>query len=284
MKGILADLVVAPRASNASIAISSAAAARISAGARSSAARCSARRCRRRRRPSAADRPVHSLHGYFMRAGDVRRLDRLPGRPAARRQELHHPARGRGAGGRGDLQPRGVVPGPTRTGFDHQDAMPEVPAPETLRSERDLALAIADAAAAAPPGARHRRAPDRDPPGRAARPAAPDARPRRAAACGTAPSTSSPTTRRCTATCSPTRRTSRSSAPRSIRTAMSWLHARHAGGVARPRDVVPPPVPPRRLAALRRRQPLGVGRAAASCAGSSSTAPDASSRAPRRRA
>jgi acyl-CoA thioesterase-2 len=29
-------------------------------------------------------------------------------------------------------------------GFDHQDPMPEVPAPETLRSERDLALSVAD--------------------------------------------------------------------------------------------------------------------------------------------
>src|SRR6185436_18523489 len=39
--------------------------------------------------------------------------------------------------------------------------------------------------------------------------------------------------------------------------------ARPAGGIARSRDVVPSPVSPRGLAALRGRQPVGVGRARA---------------------
>ena len=91
----------------------------------------------------AAERPVHSLHGYFLRAGDVQRpivyqVDRLrDGKSFATRRVV------------------AVQEGQAifslaasfqldETGFEHQDAMPQVPAPETLRSERELALAVSD--------------------------------------------------------------------------------------------------------------------------------------------
>lgn len=90
-----------------------------------------------------ADRAVHSVHGYFMRAGDVRRpilyqVDRLRDgasfttRRVAAIQE-----------GEAIFSLEASFQG-AEEGFDHQDAMPEVPPPEALRSEHELALAIAD--------------------------------------------------------------------------------------------------------------------------------------------
>ena len=38
-------------------------------------------------------RPVHSLHGYFLLAGDPSRPDRLRCRAHSRRRQFHHPAR-----------------------------------------------------------------------------------------------------------------------------------------------------------------------------------------------
>lgn len=88
------------------------------------------------------DRPVHSLHGYFVRAGDVRRpilyqVDRLrDGRSFTTRRVV--------AVQEGEaifsLEASFQV---QEDGFEHQDAMPEAPDPDTLRSERDLALSIA---------------------------------------------------------------------------------------------------------------------------------------------
>jgi acyl-CoA thioesterase-2 len=89
------------------------------------------------------ERPVHSLHGYFIRAGDVTRpivyeVDRLrDGRSFTTRRVA--------AIQEGEpifsLEASFQVDEP---GFDHQDPMPEVPAPETLRSEREMAIAMAD--------------------------------------------------------------------------------------------------------------------------------------------
>jgi acyl-CoA thioesterase-2 len=90
-----------------------------------------------------ADRPVHSVHGYFIRAGEldrpiVYRVDRLrDGRSFSTRRVV--------AVQEGEaifsLAASFQV---EESGFEHSDAMPDVPAPEALRSERDLALAFAD--------------------------------------------------------------------------------------------------------------------------------------------
>lgn len=89
------------------------------------------------------DRPVHSLHGYFLRAGDVRspilyQVDRL-------RDGKSFSARRVVAIQEGEaifsLAASFQV---EESGFEHHDAMPDVPAPESLRSEREMALAIAD--------------------------------------------------------------------------------------------------------------------------------------------
>jgi acyl-CoA thioesterase-2 len=89
------------------------------------------------------ERPVHSLHGYFIRAGDVRQpiiyqVDRLrDGKSFSTRQVV--------AIQEGEaifsLAASFQV---DEVGFEHQDAMPDVPPPESLRSEREMALAVAD--------------------------------------------------------------------------------------------------------------------------------------------
>jgi hypothetical protein len=56
------------------------------------------------------DRPVHSLHAYFIRPLS-RRTDRLHRRSDPRRPLLHHPPGGRGPAWAGDLRAVGVVPG-----------------------------------------------------------------------------------------------------------------------------------------------------------------------------
>lgn len=90
-----------------------------------------------------ADRPVHSLHGYFLRAGDVRRpiiyqVDRLrDGKSFSTRRVV---AVQEGVAIFSLAASFQVDEG----GFEHQDEMPDVPAPEALLSERQMALAIAD--------------------------------------------------------------------------------------------------------------------------------------------
>jgi acyl-CoA thioesterase-2 len=100
----------------------------------------------------AAERRVHSLHGYFLRAGDVTRpilyqVERL-------RDGTSFSARRATAIQEGEaifsLETSFQV---EEAGFDHQDAMPEVPAPEALRSEREMALEVA---ARLPEGLRRR--------------------------------------------------------------------------------------------------------------------------------
>ena len=68
------------------------------------------------------DRPAHSLHAYFLRAGRPRRADRLHRRPHPRRPLLHHPPGRRRPARPADLPPLGVLPdvrgGPGAPGAD----------------------------------------------------------------------------------------------------------------------------------------------------------------------
>jgi acyl-CoA thioesterase-2 len=89
------------------------------------------------------ERAVHSLHGYFVRAGDVRRpilyqVDRLRDGKSFTTRRVAAVQEGEAIF---SLEASFQV---QEEGFDHQDAMPEVPAPEALRSEREMALAVAD--------------------------------------------------------------------------------------------------------------------------------------------
>ena len=92
-----------------------------------------------------SDRHVHSLHGYFIRAGDVTR------------PIIYQVARLRDGKSFSVRQVTAMQQGEAiftlassfqveEQGFEHQDEMPNVAAPETLRSalERDLALSVAD--------------------------------------------------------------------------------------------------------------------------------------------
>lgn len=90
-----------------------------------------------------ADRSVHSLHGYFLRAGDLTRpilydVDRL-------RDGSSFSARRVTAIQDGAaifcLESSFQI---EEEGLEHQDPMPEVPPPEELMSERAMALALAD--------------------------------------------------------------------------------------------------------------------------------------------
>lgn len=90
-----------------------------------------------------ADRPVHSLHGYFMRAGDVKRpiiyqVDRLRDGATFTTRRVAALQEGEAIF---SLEASFQV---AEDGFDHQDPVPEVQPPDELRSERDMALAIAD--------------------------------------------------------------------------------------------------------------------------------------------
>jgi acyl-CoA thioesterase-2 len=89
------------------------------------------------------ERPVHSLHGYFVRAGDVRRpilyqVDRLRDGRSFTTRRVAAVQEGEAIF---SLEASFQL---AEDGFEHQDAMPDAPAPETLRSERELALTIAD--------------------------------------------------------------------------------------------------------------------------------------------
>ena len=90
-----------------------------------------------------ADRPVHSVHGYFMRAGDVRRpilyqVDRLRDGASFTTRRVAAIQDGEAIF---SLEASFQT---VEDGFDHQDAMPEVPPPEALRSELELGLEMAD--------------------------------------------------------------------------------------------------------------------------------------------
>lgn len=90
-----------------------------------------------------ADRPVHSFHSYFLRQGNAARpvrfeVERLrDGGSFATRRVLAIQ----------DDQPiftMGASFQVEEGGFDHADPMPDVPGPEGLLSERELALLVAD--------------------------------------------------------------------------------------------------------------------------------------------
>ncbi len=90
-----------------------------------------------------AERPVHSLHGYFMRAGDVKRpiiyqVDRLRDGATFTTRRVAALQEGEAIF---SLEASFQV---AEDGFDHQDPVPAVRPPDELRSERDMALAIAD--------------------------------------------------------------------------------------------------------------------------------------------
>lgn len=101
------------------------------------------------------DRSVHSLHGYFLRAGDVTRpilydVERLrDGRSFTTRRVIARQAQETGETSAIDRAGEAIFSLEAsfqvhEEGFEHQDPMPEVPPPESLPSERALALAIAD--------------------------------------------------------------------------------------------------------------------------------------------
>lgn len=89
-----------------------------------------------------ADRPVHSLHGYFIRAGAmtqpiVYQVDRLrDGKSFSTRRVVAIQEGEAIFSLAASFQVEEV-------GFEHQDAMPEVPSPDDLRSEREIALQFA---------------------------------------------------------------------------------------------------------------------------------------------
>ncbi len=89
------------------------------------------------------DRPVHSAHGYFIRQGELDRpivyeVDRLrDGRSFSTRRVV--------AIQEGEaIFSLSASFQTVEEGFEHQDEMPDVPPPEGLPSERDLAMAFAD--------------------------------------------------------------------------------------------------------------------------------------------
>ncbi|SEP97992.1 acyl-CoA thioesterase [Thalassovita taeanensis] len=89
------------------------------------------------------DRPVHSLHGYFMRPGDATQpvlyqveRDR-DGRSFATRRVVAVQA------GKPILNLAASFHG-KESGFHHQDKMPDVPMPEDLESEQQIAAGMRD--------------------------------------------------------------------------------------------------------------------------------------------
>lgn len=89
-----------------------------------------------------ADRPVHSLHGYFIRAGAMTRpivyeVDRLRDGKSFSTRRVVAIQEGEAIF---SLEASFQVEEP---GFEHQSAMPAVPGPDELRSEREIALQFA---------------------------------------------------------------------------------------------------------------------------------------------
>jgi acyl-CoA thioesterase-2 len=90
-----------------------------------------------------ADRAVHSAHGYFIRAGEleapiVYQVDRLRDGKSFSTRRVVAIQEGEAIF---SLAASFQI---EEAGLEHQDAMPDVPAPESLRSETDLARAFAD--------------------------------------------------------------------------------------------------------------------------------------------
>jgi acyl-CoA thioesterase-2 len=229
-----------------------------------------------------ADRPVHSLHGYFMRAGDVQKpivyqVDRLRDGATFTTRRVAALQEGEAIFSLEASFQLAV------DGFDHQDPMPAVPPPDELRSERDMALAIADhlpppmrAMAVAERPIEIRPVEVRDP----LRPRVADPH-RRMWYRAIDQLPDDPALHRyLLAYASDFSFLGTAMDPHGV----SLAGARHAGRLARSRDVVPPAVPLRRLAALHRSIAPRRRAAAAWCAASSSIAPAGWSRAPPKKA
>ena len=92
--------------------------------------------------------------------------DHLRGRPHPRRQELHHPPRRRHPARRGDLLHVGLLPGRRRRASTTRSRCPKVPPPEELPSEAELKAAYLHNAPEAVRRYWERAAADRAPPGR----------------------------------------------------------------------------------------------------------------------
>ena len=89
------------------------------------------------------DRAVHSMHGYFLRIGDAKLpivydVDCIRDGKSFTTRRVVAIQKGRAIFSLSASFQR------AETGFEHADAMPEVPPPESLKSERDLALAMID--------------------------------------------------------------------------------------------------------------------------------------------
>src|SRR5262249_53279645 len=85
-------------------------------------------------------RSLHSAHGYFIRAGELKRpivyqVSRLRDGHSFTTRSVVAIQEGEAIF---SLEASFQV---EEQGFDHQDAMPEVPPPETLRTEQELAIA-----------------------------------------------------------------------------------------------------------------------------------------------
>ena len=88
-------------------------------------------------------RQVHSLHAYFLRPGDVRKpivydVDRIRDGSSFTTRRVVAIQSGHAIF---NLAASFQLDEP---GFEHQDEMPEAPAPETLRTEQELAATVAD--------------------------------------------------------------------------------------------------------------------------------------------
>jgi len=90
-----------------------------------------------------ADRSAHSLHGYFMRPGDPARpivyeVDCIRDGKSFTTRRVVAIQKGRAIF---NMSASFQVDEP---GFDHQDKAPEIPGPEGIESELELAMAVAD--------------------------------------------------------------------------------------------------------------------------------------------
>ncbi len=88
-----------------------------------------------------AERDVHSLHAYFLRPGDVRRpivyaVDRIRDGSSFTTRRVVATQHGHAIF---NLAASFQI---EEKGFEHQDEMPEAPAPESLKTEQELARAI----------------------------------------------------------------------------------------------------------------------------------------------
>ena len=104
-----------------------------------------------------SDRPPHSLHGYFMRPGDVKKpiiydVDRIRDGGSFTTRRVVAIQNGQA------ILTLGASFQKAEKGFEHQDPMPDAPAPLSLPTEQER---VASAASRLPPGIRERLTGDR---------------------------------------------------------------------------------------------------------------------------